>query len=316
MKTLKLFFCLFIYSQSYAQYTFPHITLPNHKEKWRTYLDAKSVQYVIKDFASDNKNNVLILGTVIGNPNNFHLVNPGAFQTTVLLSANNQNICLVKFDSLGKKLWGTYFGINLLPSAIDCDAAGNIYICGRLNGTTPVQNLLPVTPNAHQTQQVPDAGGFYRGEGFVSKFSPTGSLLWSTYYGGEGYDVLEDIKVDKKNNVYCTGYTSSATGISTPGSFKSIFLPDSYGDGTNGMLIKFDSLGHREWGTYYGGNYTSDTYSYYLSIDSSENIIIAGTTSSPTEISTPGTHLQNIAPTGGNPFRIFLAKFDSRGSRL
>ena len=318
MKALKLIFCLFIFNHSYAQYTFPHISLPNHKERWRTYLDAQSVQYSIRASASDNKNNVLILGQVYGNPNNFHLVTPGAFQPAIVPGIYNLNICLVKFDSSGKRLWGTYFGQSIAPYGIDCDAAGNIYVCGGTPGITPLQNWLPVTPNAHQTQQVPGPGGLYGGEGFLAKFSPTGSLLWSTYYGGEGADVMTDLKVDKKANIYCTGYTTSGSGISTPGGFKEVFLPglNPAGQSTNGMLVKFDSSGRRQWGTYYGGDNTTRTDGNYLSIDSSDNIIIAGTTSSHIGISTPGTHLQDFATAGINQTRIFLAKFNPAGNRL
>jgi tetratricopeptide (TPR) repeat protein len=57
------------------------------------------------------------------------------------------------------------------------------------------------------------------------------------------------LAVSPTGHVYIGGWTDSDTGISTPGSFKEIRDPNA----DEAFLAKFDSLGNRQWGTYYGG---------------------------------------------------------------
>ena len=54
---------------------------------------------------------------------------------------------------------------------------------------------------------------------------------------------------DASGNVYLAGDTNSTTGIATTGAHQT-----TYGGGYyDAFLVKFNSSGVRQWGTYYGG---------------------------------------------------------------
>ncbi len=322
---ISFFLFLFFLGDLHSQTGMPQVNLPNHQQKWRSYFDPLDQAFNIWSSSATNKNEVFLMGELQGTSNSFHLVTIGAFQTTTIINPFGAQTTpiIIKFDSLGAKQWGTFFGKGLLCRGIATDAAGNVYIGGSYLGSTPPQSYVPVTPGAFKTQELPfsvtvgsQTFTSFRGDAYLAKFSSTGTLLWCTLYGGQGGELLDNIVVDKEYNVYIAGSTSSGTDISTPGSFKENFVASVSGGGNNiGMLVKFDSAGHRLWGTYYGGDNTTNTNLLQIATDSSGNIIIAGTTNSHIGIATTGTHLVDYS-TSGSQDRLFVAKFDPRGTRL
>lgn len=99
---------------------------------------------------------------------------------------------------------------------------------------------FPVTSEANLEEH--QGGGE---DGFISRFSEDGELLWSTYFGGSGMDRIEDIAVDNSNSVYVAGRTYSS-GLGTPG----VYQPEIIG--ANAFLAKLDSDGVLMWFTYFG----------------------------------------------------------------
>ena len=84
---------------------------------------------------------------------------------------------------------------------IAVDGTGNVYITGETRSTD-----LPVK-NAYQSTY---GGGNFYGDGFVTKFSSSGStLVYSTYLGGTMWDAACDIAVDSAGITYITGWTVS-----------------------------------------------------------------------------------------------------------
>ena len=303
----------------------PQVTLPDHQQKFRTYVDPLDQYANIFNASTNNKNEIFLLGELLGPTALTHLTTPNAFQTGTLTAPGSQiTPLIIKFDSLGGKQWGSFFGKGIYGRGITTDDIGNIYLCGFYPGTTPPQSYVPVTPGAFKTQELPfsitvgsQTFNFFAGDGYLAKFSPSGALLWCTLYGGQGGEYLENIAVDKDYNIYVTGSTTSGTDISTPGSFKENFVPAANNAGNNiGLLVKFDSAGHRLWGTYYGGDNTTNTTPSQIAVDSSGNVIIAGSTNSHIGIATSGSHLADYSIAGSNQYRLFVAKFDSRGTRL
>lgn len=206
------------------------------------------------------------------------------------------------------RLWGTYFGgsANDQVYYVTPDGAGNIYTSG---STLSLNNIA--TSGAHQT--IFGGGSASWGDAFLAKYTPAGVLIWSTYYGGLGFDIANVCDVDASNsNIVMVGITSSSVGnvIATPGSHQPTYggSNSQYGDA---FVALFDANGVRQWGTYYGGS--SEEWAVGACFDNTTNdIYIAGGTMSSNNIGTSGSHQSNLA----GQYDAFLAKFDISGSRL
>lgn len=191
--------------------------------------------------------------------------------------------------------WGSYFGGTGGDEiySVVYDASGNVYIAGN---TTSANNISTV--GSHQVTP----GGAQ--DAFLAKFNSSGVLDWATYYGGTGSENGRAVAVDGIGNVYLAGYTNSSTAISTVGSHQAV-----YGGVTDAFLVKFNSSGVRQWGTYYGGSVVENGFS--IDIDASNNIYLAGTTTSANAISTIGS----FQTTNGGATDAFLVTFNSSGVR-
>jgi hypothetical protein len=100
--------------------------------------------------------------------------------------------------------------------------------------------------------------------------------------------------------VYLGGETGSTNAIATEGSHQS-----SYGGGDwDAFLVKFNSSGVRQWGTYYGGSNWDLGRS--VAVDGSWNVYLGGWTYSTNAIATTGSHQSSY---GGGDWDAFLVKF-------
>ena len=126
---------------------------------------------------------------------------PGAFQTQL---RGNFDAFVTKLDRDGRRiLWSTHYGGS--TKSTDFDDPGNIAIdnAGRvwLTGMTAAIDL-PVR-GAFQ----PAFGGGDR-DGFLAAFSSDGSkLLYGSYFGGSGHDIMEGLAIGK-GKVYASGLTT------------------------------------------------------------------------------------------------------------
>ncbi len=107
-----------------------------------------------------------------------------------------------KLNASGTALdWSTYLGGtgDDLGRAIAVDTVGNAYVTGQTTSTN-----FPITPGSFQTTiGNPLLPGQY--DAFVTKVSPAGSLVYSTYLGGTGYDGGWAIKVDNAGYSHIVG---------------------------------------------------------------------------------------------------------------
>lgn len=137
-----------------------------------------------------------------------------------------------------EQVWGTYFGnesVILSDNAIDNQ--GSIYFVGYLKSDA----LFSSTQGSFQTSF---GGGEY--DGFIVKMNKQGEILWATYFGGEGTDLIQGITIDENNNLYLIGSTSSDIGISTSGAYQ----PTKDGISDN-FIACFTSNGQRFWASYF-----------------------------------------------------------------
>ncbi len=167
---------------------------------WATYYGGTSIDQG-NSVATDANGNVYIAGSTSSATT---IATTGAYH--VVLSGTTDAF-LAKLNSNGAMQWSTYYGGSDIDEAfgVATDAAGDIYITGYTGSTSGI-----ATAGAHQ---VTYGGGTY--DVFLAKFRASGSLLWSTYYGGSDRDIATGVATDAAGNVFITGTTAS------------IFLPNA-----------------------------------------------------------------------------------------
>lgn len=196
------------------------------------------------------------------------------------------------------RVWGTYYGGtgNENAIAIASDAFGNVFFAG-------VTNSNGMAYNGHQM-----AFGGGNIDAYLVKFNANGQRVWATYYGGSGDEMpffggKLGIATDASGNVFLAGLTNSTNAIASGG------FQNTIGGGYDAFLVKFDSAGIRQWGTYYGGSGVD--YGYNCATDASGNVYLCGNATS-SGLATGSAYQTTISGSGD----AFLAKFDQTGTRL
>lgn len=243
----------------------------------------------------DNSSNIYLSGmttTTVGTL----VATAGAHQTSI---GSSIDAFLVKFSSAGVRQWGTYYGGagNDFGYACSSDVSGNIY----MSGLTVSNGTAIATTGAHQTAT---GGG---NDAFLVKFNSAGVRQWGTFYGGANAEVGYACTAFSNNVVYLGGMAAFSTGtvIATTGAHQAAFS-----SGINdAFLVKFNDLGVRQWGTYYGGVGNVESINGACT-NANGDIIVCGS-SDGNGLSTPGSHQISHAGTGD----AFIAKFNPAGVR-
>ncbi|MGK7921907.1 MAG: SBBP repeat-containing protein, partial [Trichodesmium sp.] len=153
-------------------------------------------------------------------------------------------------------------------TGITIDNLGNTYITGSTNSID-----FPISANAVQNSF---AGGneFGRGDAFVAKYSPDGTLIYATYIGGSGEDFGTDIAVDITGDIYVTGNTNSVD-------FPTVNAgQNTYGGGEfsgDAFVVKLSNDGSNIlYSTYLGGQ--DNDFSSAIAVDNNGDVYITGDT--------------------------------------
>lgn len=182
---------------------------------------------------------------------------------------------LAKFNTSDQLRWLTYYGGNAedYPKSVVIDDNNNIIVWGQTGSTTfntydanSLSNLDTYnTTNAGQT------------DFFILKFSPSGSRMWATLYGGDYDDWAADGDgiVTVGDDIYCFGTTRSTNlPIEQFGTTPTYNLNGVQ----NCYIVCFNSLYQKKWATYFGGSDVD--WAGGISKDSHDNIFITGSTNS------------------------------------
>jgi uncharacterized protein (TIGR03437 family) len=159
------------------------------------------------------------------------------------------------------QLPGIYSLEGATPAAVATDPQGNIYVVGQTSSPA-----FPVTSNALQATLKGNS------DAFISKISPAGALLWSTYFGGSGNDSAAGVAIDSAGNILVAGTTSS-TDLPVLNAYQ-----NTLGGRTNLFVLKLDPTGKILYCTYLGGS--SNDGATGLAVDSAGAAYITGYTSS------------------------------------
>lgn len=227
---------------------------------WATYYGGEEEDQ-IRDVAVDNSGNVYAVGTTKSDDAIF-------FNGYQFGRAGGSDAFVVKFNPEGIRLWGTYLGgdLNEQGNGIVVDPNSFVYIVGTTQSSNNI-NFNGHIPNL--------AGG---ADAFVSSFDNSGSIRWSTYYGGSGQDDGTSIALDNQY-LYFGGATTSTNGISFNGN--QISLAGS----SDGFLVKFDFFQNPYWGTYLGGSKSDQINGIYTT---GQNVYAIGMTQSTSGINKLG----------------------------
>jgi Secretion system C-terminal sorting domain/Beta-propeller repeat len=249
--------------------------------QWGTYYGGSEYD-AASSCALDNQGNIYLSGTTVSTSG----IAAGGHQNTY--GGGNLDAFLVKFNTSGVRQWATYYGGTADDRSLSCavDNQGNVYVSGN---TT---SIAGIASGGHQNN---NSGGF---DAFLVKFNGSGVRQWGTYYGGSLDDAARGCSVDAIGNVYIVGETASNTNIIASSGFQ-----NTYGGGTfDGFLVRFNSSGVRQWGSYFGGN--NGDVPFACTIDPFSNLYFVGYTSSSNNIASNG--FQNTY--GGGTFDAFLVK--------
>jgi hypothetical protein len=203
---------------------------------------------------------------------------------------------VTKFNPAGSALvFSTFLGGKTAGEngyAITVDSADNAYAAGATKSTD-----FP-TMNAFQ----PALGG--QADSYVVKFDSTGTVAFSTYFGGKTLEFSGGIAADS-SGIYLAGGTNSRIGFP----IKNAIQKNKSG-GYDAFLAKFDPTGQTLiFSTYYGGH--ANDFAGGVAVDPSGNAHIVGYT-----LSTDFPTKNPIQPNSGGSWDAFVSAFDPNGTSV
>ncbi|MBI4751427.1 MAG: SBBP repeat-containing protein [Acidobacteria bacterium] len=211
------------------------------------------------DIAVDQKDGSAVVTGYL-NSKNFPLKNP----TQTTFSGGLYDVFVTKFSPAGDALvFSTYLGATDQErgAAAGVDEFGDVYVTG-FTGSPD----FPTTANALQK----DLRGV--SDIFVTKYSPTGGRIFSTFFGGAKDEQPFDMAIDARNTIYLVGVTTSpdyplTNPIRTePGNVDS-------------FVTRLSRTGDRAiYSTYFGGAQVDNIFG--VAADADGNVYVCGQTTS------------------------------------
>jgi len=215
----------------------------------------------------------------------------------------DEDIILSKINPSGTALlYSTYVGGNNEDEAngIALDTAGNILITGKTESVN-----YPVTVTAYQSTKMGEE------DAFISKFSSSGVLLYSSYLGGTHEDEAFAITVDSSDNVYVAGVTES-TDFPVLAAYQSALAGDE-----DAFVAKLNTNASGNasliYATYLGGS--DDDQAYGIAVDALGRAYVTGETETSGASSFPITASAYQSTAGGNE-DVFVSRIGSLGNSL
>ncbi|HEV8042956.1 MAG TPA: SBBP repeat-containing protein [Bryobacteraceae bacterium] len=244
--------------------------------------------------AVDGGGNAYVTGTTTSG--NFPLKVP--LQSTL---SGGRDAFVLKLNAAGDSLtFSTYLGGAGTETGygIALDSQGNAYV----TGDTTSSNFPTLTPF-----QASNGGGQ---DAFVSKITPAGVMVYSTYLGGSGNEHAAAISVDSSGSAYITGGTFS-TNFPTATPFQA-----ANAGGQDAFVTKLSSGGNSlVYSTYLGGSggaLGAPEAGAGIAVDTLGHAFVVGSTSS---MNFPLAAAVQLV-FGGGAMNAFISEFNAFGTGL
>lgn len=233
---------------------------------WSTFLGGSGTD-ILYQVATDPAGDVYTVGI---SASSGYPTTSGAYQRT---PGGGTDIVVSKLRGDGTAiLWSTFLGGGGADEArsLTLDGAGNIYLCGRTSSAD-----FPTTPNAPFRSF---AGGLH--DAFIAKLSPGGgTLVFSTYLGGNGDDLARAVCLDRSGRAVFAGVTGSTNLPTTAGIVRAYRSP-GFSDGADGFLGRLNAAGSSlELCTYLGTDTQTEGVTGMV-LDPNDHPIVVGSTKS------------------------------------
>lgn len=184
---------------------------PTGNRLWGTYYGG-ALADVGKDIITDYNYNICVTGWTQSSTGmaafNTDTTSILIYQSTL---GGGTDAFIVKFDTAGNRLWGTYYGGAAYDAGwgITVDKNNNMLFTGR---TFSISGIA--SPGAYKTVLLASSDCFF------AKFTSGGTRIYATYYGDStvGYSI-----VTSDSNIYITGAVRANTYIATTGAYQTIF---------------------------------------------------------------------------------------------
>lgn len=210
-------------------------------------------------------------------------------------AATGKDMYTIKYNSSGQVVWSASYNGPVnggdYSHAIALDAAGNVYVTGRVDFGATLSDIVTIKYNNAGTQQwaaiyggpannadegrsvyVDAAGNVYiAGKTFVTgnsfdflaiKYSSSGVQEWASTYNGPGNneDIVNSMAVDNSGNVFVCG---ASIGLNT---------------GSDFTVVKFNSDGTTSWVKRYNGTANGGDLAVAIKVDAAGFVYAAGST--------------------------------------
>ena len=261
---------------------------PNGTLLFSTFFGGNKTESEIK-LGIDNENCIILAGKT--NSENLYCKN--SYQSS--FGGGDSDLFFCKWYPNGTPCFSTYIGGENYEEmkGMTIGINGCIHFTGVSDNGFPCKNAIQNT----------SLGG--PNDAIIGSFDTYGSLIFSTYLGGNNEDIGYQIVENNENDIIVAGFTSS---IDFP------MLNNQWNfNGYCSFLLKFTINGSLIYSTSIG-NFTvvGDERTSDLNIDKEDNIIIAGYTQS-SELVTLNANQEVY---GGGNKDIFITKFNSAGKPL
>lgn len=198
-------------------------------------------------------------------------------------------------------VWSSYLGGSGDTEGIyDVKVAsdGSTYVCGYTDSVL----FFPVTNGARQRVY---AGGAL--DGFVARIAADGrSLIWCSYFGGNGEDSLIRLMLAGDGSIWAGGYTSSANFPTTSNAWSA----QRNGTASDATVLQLDVNGVLRFASYFGG--TGGDVVRGFAEDGQGRVYIAGITGSSDFPASTGAYQTRY----GGGWDSFVLRVDGAARRI